>query len=901
MAKLFKRNSLRHFSAVGLMLLGLFIISSCSKQKLITNQERLSDINRMLDVQKELTKNSKTDIWGVFNGNLTADENQAMQFLYAYMPLSDLADYSSSFFLANVQKSLEAKKEATWGKSIPEEVFLHFVLPLRVNNENLDSFRLVMYSEIMDRVKGMNMQQAALEINHWCHEKVNYRGTDGRTSAPLSTIKKTFGRCGEESTFTVSAMRAAGIPARQVYTPRWAHSDDNHAWVEVWIDGKWNYLGACEPEPVLNKGWFDEPSRRTMLVHTRAYGRYFGPEDVVIANDRFSELNLTSNYATVKDIFVKVENADGSVVDSAKVEFKLYNYAEYYPIATGYTNKQGLARLKTGMGDLLIWASKDGKYAYQKYSVPEADTLTLTLEPTQKTGYTEVLDMVPPHAVKVSNPVSKEEAAKNERRLAAEDSIRNHYMATFKDSAWAVSLASKLGLSPDTVRPMIHKSYGNWDEISRFLENNSAKYRHYILPFLGQISDKDFSDTKAAILTDHLTVAMDEARSSGIPEDIFVKYVLAPRMSIEFLTPWRSFLKKSLGDQLAADTRKDISALTNWIRENIRIDNNANLHSRAPLSPAGVYNLGVANSGSRDIFFVAACRTFGIPARLNPETQVPEYWKEGKWMLAGFDAVPPAQPVKGTLQLTQKENPVEPQYYYHFTIARIKDGVSTTLEFDEGKKLSDFPASVQLDTGRYVLVTGNRMGDGSVLSSMTFFRIDAAKPAKVEVALRKLPGNLKPSGKLDFASLQLLTGGKAESYATLTDNKDAVVILLDPDKEPSKHILNDLGPYVDHFNKWNGVFVVAFPKERSQQASVLKTYTLPENLVAGVDNNDGLLAAVSKIYGDGLKEKLPLVMVCDNSGNIYLFSAGYKIGVGEQILKVTPALAAIKASCAKPE
>ena len=43
---------------------------------------------------------------------------------------------------------------------------------------------------------------------------------------------------------------AVGIPARQVYTPRWAHTDDNHAWVEAWVDGEWHYLGASEPAPV---------------------------------------------------------------------------------------------------------------------------------------------------------------------------------------------------------------------------------------------------------------------------------------------------------------------------------------------------------------------------------------------------------------------------------------------------------------------------------------------------------------------------------------------------------------------------------------------------------------------------------------------------------------------------
>lgn len=891
-----KPASLISFILAAILLAG---ITSCGDQStLISNKNRLDDIQHMLNVQKELTKNSKIDIWGIFTDKLSKDETQAMEFLYAYMPLSDLADYSSSFFLENVKRSLEARQETSWGKTIPEDVFLHFVLPLRVNNENLDSFRIVLYSEIMERIKGMDMTQAALEINHWCHEKVNYRGTDGRTSAPLSTIKKSFGRCGEESTFTVSAMRAAGIPARQVYTPRWAHTDDNHAWVEVWIEGKWHYLGACEPEPELDMGWFSEPSRRTMLVHTRAYGRYFGTEDVVNANDRFSELNLTSNYSTVKDIYIKVNNPDGNPADSAKVEFKLYNYAEFYPIATSYTNQSGVARLKTGMGDLLIWVSKDGKYNYQKLSVPQTDTLTITLK-SDIEMISETFDMVPPHAVKVSSTVSKEERAKNDKRLAQEDSIRNHFMSTFKDSVWAVALATKLGLSADTVRPFILKSYGNWQEVSAFLEKNSIPYRHYCLAFLSQISDKDFSDTHEATLTDQLVSAMQQPKLAGIPEDIYIKYVLSPRISIEFLSAWRSFLQQNVSTKWSG-ADKDISVLTNWIREHVQIDNNANLHSRAPLSSIGVYNLGVANAGSRDIFFVAACRSLGIPARLNPETQVPEYWKNGEWLLAGFDAAPPVQPAKGNLQLTQKNNPVEPQYYYHFTIAKIEDGISKTLEFEEGKKVSDFPKNITLDTGRYVLITGNRLEDGTVLSSMTSFKIDQGTATKMSVELRKLPGDLKASGKLDFLSLNLETQGKITTLATLANNKSLVVMLIDPDKEPSKHILNDLGPYVDHFDKWDGIFVVAMPQEKNQQAGVLKTYNLPKNLVSGVDKDDNLFNAVSKVYGVG-KERLPLVMVCDSNGNVYLFSAGYKIGVGEQILKVTPALAKIQASCAKPK
>jgi len=884
-------------------------LCSCSKkQMLIQDTERLADIRHMLSVQKELTSKSQVPIWDIFNRPLSPEEKQAMEFIYAYMPLSDLADYQSDFFLKNVQYSLKARQEMPWGKSIPEKEFLHFVLPLRVNNENLDNFREVMYDEITQRIKGLSMKDAALEINHWCHEKVNYRGTDSRTSAPLSTVKKTFGRCGEESTFTVTAMRTAGIPARQVYTPRWAHSDDNHAWVEVWIDGKWSYLGACEPDVDLNMGWFSEPATRVMLVHTRGFGRYFGNEDVVNAEDRFSELNLTSNYATTKRVTISVRKVDGTPANSAKVEFQLYNYAEYYPIAIGYTNAEGFTSLNTGMGDLVIWAVKDGKFAYQKLSVPEKDTLQLVLNQNTAANPGELFDLIPPHAAKVENTVTPEAKKTNDLRLAKEDSIRNATMATFKDSVWIAEFAAKTKLPVDTIARFIKLSYGNWDQISAYLEKNASTYRSTVLELAIQLADKDYSDAPESVLTDHLVQTAQSGVEKLVSNELFTKYVLSPRIALENLSSWRSFLATSFGPEMAQSARNDISALTNWIRENIRINTVANKHSRAPLSPMGVFNLRVADPLSRDIFFVAACRTFGIPARLNPETQIPEYNRNGEWFRAGFDTEAVSQPEKGMLKLTDKGNPVAPQYYLHYTIGFLKDGFYRTLEFPEGGSLTNSEKPLELEVGQYSLITGNRLEDGSVLSKMTFFTIEKGKLTTVPVELRKQSGELEPSGKLNFDALNLqkTSDGKAVSLSALVAGKFSVLVVLDPDKEPSKHILNDLGPYVDHFNKWGGQFVFAMPAEKAAQAGVLKTYQLPAKMESGIDPDDQILNAISTIYGSGLKDKLPLVLFCDPNGNVYLYSSGYKIGMGEQLLKVisaiesNPKMVEAKASCSKP-
>ena len=149
----------------------------------------------------------------------------------------------------------------------------------------------------------------------------------------MASVKTAYGRCGEESTFTVAALRSVGIPARQVYTPRWAHTDDNHAWVEAWVNGKWYFLGACEPEPVLNLGWFNGPAYRGMLMHTKVFGKYNGPEEVMDVTDGYTEINVIDNYAPTAKATITIVDENGQPAAGADVEFKIYNYAEFYSVA----------------------------------------------------------------------------------------------------------------------------------------------------------------------------------------------------------------------------------------------------------------------------------------------------------------------------------------------------------------------------------------------------------------------------------------------------------------------------------------------------------------------------------------------------------------------------------------
>ena len=104
-----------------MMIAGLFL-SVCS----ITAQNLSMDrVNA--DFQKKKEALPTGDLFSVFRQQLTQEERDALTFFYAYMSVGDITDYSGDFYLENVRSSLSTRKETTWGKTIPDDIFSHFV------------------------------------------------------------------------------------------------------------------------------------------------------------------------------------------------------------------------------------------------------------------------------------------------------------------------------------------------------------------------------------------------------------------------------------------------------------------------------------------------------------------------------------------------------------------------------------------------------------------------------------------------------------------------------------------------------------------------------------------------------------------------------------------------------
>lgn len=865
----------------------LCLLTSCSSENHFLKDKSYRDtVHEQFLKRKELVANRSDELFAVFDKpDLTTEEKEALEFLYAYMPLSDLADYNGDFFLQQVRSAFEAKQYFDWGQKIPDDVFRHFVLVYRVNNENLDSARQVFFEELKDRVKGMTMEEAVLEVNHWCHEKVTYRGTDGRTSSPLALVNTSWGRCGEQSTFTTVALRAIGIPARQCYTPRWAHTDDNHAWVEAWIDGEWHYIGACEPEAELDVAWFTAPAKRAMMVHTNVFGLYNGTEEKNVDNDLYSVINLLGNYTDTRNVKVKVVDEQGKPIEDATVKFKVYNYAEFYPIATINSNKNGEASIISGKGDLLVWANKGDVYGYGK-SEPNSEEITITLNQKAGKDMEEIIVITPPSEQAIKE-LSPEKIAENAKRLAREDSIRNAYMATFVSEKDARQFASSNNLDAQKSWDILSKSQGNWREIESFM--TKYKSNPYLFAYLESLRDKDLRDTPSDYLSDHLSVS-DGAESNKSVYDIdYANYVLSPRIALELIRPWRSFFNEKLDASFKTKGQANINEIISFVKDSIQIDNNGNYY-RCPISPRGVYEMRISDKPSRDIFFVALSRTLGHQARLEPSTSRPQYKDNGVWKDVMFEAESPALPKASVVFSSAKDNVVKPGYSTHYTLARYVDGDFVTLDFESDKALKELPGQVTVDAGYYRLMVGSRANDGSVTISTKYFTIAENETKNLEISVPKNEGRIQVLGIVDMNTNIVLQDGTKTTLKDLSNGKGMIVCFADPDKEPTKHILQDLPAVQKSLEDWGGGILFAVPDDKLSSAfdaSVFKN--LPKQSVWSVDNNRTFLNTVANTLKMDFSNNFPLTVYMTSNGGVLYVSQGYRIGIGENIIKTIDA------------
>jgi transglutaminase-like putative cysteine protease len=187
-------------------------------------------------------------------------QKEGMEFLIAFMPVSDLQSLSAQFLLQHVEYAYKAWQEAAWSGSITKDIFLNNILPYSNVTETRESWRKDFYERFQVIVRDSQTPgEAAVKLNQEIFRITNVKYSTARKrpdQSPSETMDSGLASCSGLSVLLIDACRSVGIPARFVGTPMWSNKSGNHSWVEIWNDG-WHFTGACEPAgDHLDRGWF---------------------------------------------------------------------------------------------------------------------------------------------------------------------------------------------------------------------------------------------------------------------------------------------------------------------------------------------------------------------------------------------------------------------------------------------------------------------------------------------------------------------------------------------------------------------------------------------------------------------------------------------------------------------
>ena len=966
-------------------------------QAAASEDEKKEGGNRMSRLSERLLLTKKEEIMDTL-ARCTEEEVQALTFLYSAMPISDMLDYPAGLFLSYAKHGVFLWNHGAFAGRVPEKLFANYVLHYRVNNEDIADTRGFFY----DRIKGAvdleaassgTMYDAAIDVNYWCAREATYRSTDNRTQNPRTMFGTAMGRCGEESTFAVTALRSIGIPARQIYAPLWTHCDDNHAWVELWCDGKWYFLGACEPEEEMNRGWFTGPASRAVMVHSRWFGKD-EPEDRQVGPKGMAKvLNHMEHYASTVELTVKVEDENGNPVPGAKVDFQVLNHGAFGSVAVVYTGSEGedrgAARLLTGFGDLYITASADiesnhegdsadgrisgknssGRKLYgevmfsfgnfqslrEKNEKGKEDQALSGSSANEKAAECKVVLREKPecwegwkdmdiHAPELGHMYEGLLTAKQqeigEKRLAQAAEYRGKKAGSFYDEREAERALDRFdGEEREKVREILHKAHSNINEIVRFLEwdadafcstglgENSGKQggiwkeksgtanshasgcrenrESWKLKVLDTIREKDYWDIKADILKDCCISAFEYAQN--VPEEIFYRYLLCPRVSIEMLHPCRMALKK-YWDEYVEDREKEAlkqnpgclpEIVDKWI---ISIPEQE--YENLITSPIGCLRGGVGSRHSKEVLCVNLYRALGIPARLNPFDGAVEYFdcsaNDVSCTGSGEAAPDKAADYQGgkfvscngeekscTLTLCE-DGPLKLSDWEHYSLERFEGGSFRRMGlWEQLFRMEGRELELQVAPGIYRIVTTNRKRDGGQLAKMAVFRLQEGESRRLTVSMREMSvEDMLTHIRVEDFSLKTMEGRDGGTLSGLTDGGKALFLWLGVTREPTEHILNELYDRQEEFAalKTPVYAILKAPKDLENMTlhRTLEALPMIHTLLDDFGENYRKLA---QTLGQEIG-KLPLAVILNGQQECIYSDAGYNVGLADMLYKI---------------
>lgn len=172
------------------------------------------------------------------------------------------------------------------------------------------------------------------------------------------------------------------------------------------------------------------------------------------------------------------------------------------------------------------------------------------------------------------------------------------------------------------------------------------------------------------------------------------------------------------------------------------------------------------------------------------------------------------------------------------------------------------------------------------MTRMTFFELKNGEQKKVKVSLRESVQPRKVIGKITPDWTVLPLDKQPFSWDQVLGTNKAVLCWIQPDKEPSKHIFQDLTLLKKEIDRsgFHFVFMIA-EQDLSDTFAPDQWKNLPANSRFVVIPNLSSIQEIELAVGKIVTKSYPVVIKVNKDGEITFLSTGYKIGIGEDLIR----------------
>lgn len=461
-------------------------------------------------------------------------EKKGLEFLIEHISIVDLINITPEDLANHIKYSYKTKDLMPWGKSIPETIFMDYVLFHKVAQEPFEPYKTILFPKIAPLIgQAKTIREAALIVNKWLGEQVFFRPSSSWDLGPLQLLGRGFGRCEELAILAVSALRSVAIPARIAWTPAWRHTDGNHAWVEVYLDdGKWHFLDATSIQGDFDRPWFIPILPYVSVVWTvspsaKNCSRNTTPGEGFLCNE-------TENYTKTGTINITVIDARTHSPLKVFVRLLVWNGGRLRPVIGGKTDEKGTIQFKVAQGGYILEVLSDiydippnhsTEYSRNLFCIPEIRKTDIIVPFDNKPSNTFNCSLYLPQQLPPSNTLNSFPSPSFEKADNFMKSIRN-LVASWKNEP-DKNLSDHLAEIGPTVFNLL-----------AFIDNLSGEESRTMKDLLIMVDPKGLALTQPHEIIRHLREALKRRKEQiltglNYEDEIFTNFVLNPQFPDE--------------------------------------------------------------------------------------------------------------------------------------------------------------------------------------------------------------------------------------------------------------------------------------------------------------------------------------------------------------------------------